>query len=74
MTPSVGNFILVHFPDGAGRDAAAADAFLTGRGVITRRVASYGLPNALRVTVGSAEANEAFLAALGDFLRGPAHG
>ncbi|MER2268631.1 pyridoxal phosphate-dependent aminotransferase, partial [Methylobacterium oxalidis] len=74
VTPSVGNFILVHFPDGAGRDAAAADAFLTGRGVITRRVASYGLPNALRVTVGSAEANEAFLAALGDFLRGPAHG
>ena len=74
VTPGVGNFILVHFPDGAGRDAAAADAFLTGRGVITRRVASYGLPNALRVTVGSAEANEAFLAALGDFLRGPAHG
>ncbi|GEP02804.1 pyridoxal phosphate-dependent aminotransferase [Methylobacterium oxalidis] len=74
VTPSVGNFILVHFPDEAGRDAAAADAFLTGRGVITRRVASYGLPNALRVTVGSAEANEAFLAALGDFLRGPAHG
>ncbi|WP_336487978.1 pyridoxal phosphate-dependent aminotransferase [Methylobacterium nigriterrae] len=68
VTPSVGNFILVHFPDAPGRTAAAADAFLTGRGVITRRVASYGLPNALRVTVGSDAANEAFLAALADFI------
>ncbi|AWN40941.1 pyridoxal phosphate-dependent aminotransferase [Methylobacterium durans] len=73
VTPSVGNFILVHFPEEPGRDAGAADAFLTRRGVITRRVASYGLPNALRVTVGSGEANEAFLAALGDFQRGQAH-
>jgi histidinol-phosphate aminotransferase len=28
----------------------------------------YGLPNALRMTIGSAEANEAAIAALGDFL------
>ncbi|MDR7035539.1 histidinol-phosphate aminotransferase [Methylobacterium sp. BE186] len=74
VTPSVGNFLLVHFPEEPGRGAAEADAFLTQRGVITRRVAAYGLPNALRVTVGSAEANEAFLAALSEFQRGPAHG
>ncbi|MGU3536545.1 pyridoxal phosphate-dependent aminotransferase [Methylobacterium sp. A54F] len=71
VTPSVGNFILVHFPAEPRRSAAAADAFLTGRGVITRRVASYGLPDALRVTIGSEAANTAFLAALTDFVRGP---
>ena len=73
VTPSVGNFVLVHFPAKAGRTAEEADAFLTARGVIVRRVASYGLPDALRVTVGSAEANEAFLAALGAFVRGAEH-
>ena len=74
VTPSVGNFVLVHFPAEAGRTAADADAFLTIRGVIVRRVASYGLPDALRVTVGGAEANEAFLAALTDFVRGAGRG
>jgi histidinol-phosphate aminotransferase len=68
VTPSVGNFVLVHFPDEAGRTAADADAFLTQRGFILRRVTGYGFPNALRLTVGSAEANEGVLAALKDFL------
>ncbi len=70
VTPSVANFLLIHFPDAPGRSAEDADAFLTERGLITRRVTAYGLPNALRVTVAGAEANEAFLAALGDFVRG----
>jgi histidinol-phosphate aminotransferase len=69
VTPSVANFVLIHFPDEPGRSAADADAFLTERGLITRRVTAYGLPNALRVTVASAEANTAFLAALADFVR-----
>ena len=68
-TPSVGNFLLVHFPDAPGRTAADADAHLTARGVIVRRVAAYGLPHALRVTVGTAEANRAFVAALADFAK-----
>jgi histidinol-phosphate aminotransferase len=70
VTPSVANFILVHFPAEPARSAAAADAFLTGRGVITRRVAAYGLPDCLRVTIGSAEANIAFLDGLRAFVRG----
>ena len=70
VTPSVANFVLIHFPDEPGRSAADADAFLTERGLITRRVTAYGLPNALRVTVAGAEANIAFLAALRDFVRG----
>ncbi|MBB3952082.1 histidinol-phosphate transaminase [Aureimonas jatrophae] len=67
VTPSVGNFLLVHFPEAAGRTAADADAFLTERGFILRRVAGYGFPNALRMTVGTAEANEGVLAALTEF-------
>ncbi|MCB1487798.1 MAG: histidinol-phosphate transaminase [Bauldia sp.] len=72
VTPSVANFLLVHFPDEPGRTAADADTFLVARGVVVRQVGSYGLPNALRMTIGSDEANEATLAALGDFMAGAA--
>ena len=68
VTPPVGNFLLVHFSDEAGRTAADADAFLTSRGYVLRRVTSYGFPNALRMSVGSEEANEGVLAAMKEFL------
>jgi histidinol-phosphate aminotransferase len=68
VTPSVANFVLIHFADGKGRTAADADAFLTKRGLILRRVAGYGLPNALRLTVGTEEANRLVVKALADFL------
>jgi len=71
VTPSVGNFALVHFPDVAGKRAPDADAFLTSRGIILRRMDAYGLPNALRLTIGSEEANNAVLATLSEFLTGP---
>ncbi len=66
-TPSVANFVLVNFPD-PGRGAAAADAFLKSRAIIVRRVDAYGLPNALRMTVGTEADNRAVIAALADFL------
>jgi histidinol-phosphate aminotransferase len=68
VTPSVANFVLIHFPETKGKTAADADAFLTKRGLILRRVAGYGLPNALRMTVGTEEANLLVVAALKDFL------
>lgn len=69
VTPSVGNFILIHFPeDDPARSAKAADEFLTDRGYVLRAVAAYGLPNALRMTIGNAEANEGVIAALTDFM------
>jgi histidinol-phosphate aminotransferase len=68
VTPSIGNFLLIHFPDAKGHGAAEADAFLRERGLVLRRVAGYGFPNALRMTVGTEEANRAVLAALSDFL------
>ncbi|MGR7995296.1 MULTISPECIES: histidinol-phosphate transaminase [unclassified Xanthobacter] len=70
VTPSVANFLLIHFPDTPGRTAKEADAFLTKRGLILRSVASYGLPQALRMTVGTEEANRLVVDALRDFLAG----
>ena len=68
VTPSVGNFLLVHFPETGAHGVVAADTFLRDRGLVLRRVAAYGLPHALRMTVGSEEANREFVAALADFL------
>jgi histidinol-phosphate aminotransferase len=64
---SAANFVLIHFPAGP-KDAAAANAFLIGRGVILRGVAAYGLADCLRLTVGTEEANHAVVAALKDFM------
>ncbi len=55
VTPSVGNFVLIHF-DGAPVSAEDADLWLTERGFVLRRVTGYGFPNALRMTIGSEEA------------------
>ncbi|MGF9760219.1 histidinol-phosphate transaminase [Microvirga sp. 0TCS3.31] len=70
VTPSVGNFLLIHFPQEAGRTAKDADSFLTARGLILRQVAAYGLPDALRLTVGDEEANGLVVRALSDFMGG----
>ncbi|MGE0699955.1 MAG: histidinol-phosphate transaminase [Hyphomicrobiaceae bacterium] len=68
VTPSVGNFVLIHFPTDKGRDAIAADAFLKSKGIIMRRVAGYGLPNALRMTIGTESDTRAVVAALAAFM------
>ncbi|MGC2221917.1 MAG: histidinol-phosphate transaminase [Methylocella sp.] len=72
LTPSVCNFLLLHF-DG-GPQARAANRFLLDRGLILRAVGAYGLPHCLRLTVGTGEANRLVVAALKDFvkLKGPA--
>lgn len=53
VQPSHGNFLLVGF--GSADRAAAADAHLRARGLIVRAMGSYGLPDRLRITVGTAE-------------------
>jgi histidinol-phosphate aminotransferase len=68
VTPSVANFVLIHFPRSKGQTAADADAFLTKRGLILRRVSAYHLPDALRMTVGTEEANRLVVAALKEFV------
>ncbi len=73
VTPSVCNFIMIHFPQEPGRTAKEADAFLSSRGLILRRIESYGLPHALRLTIGDEEANRLVVEALSDFMGGAKH-
>jgi histidinol-phosphate aminotransferase len=68
VTPSAANFVLIHFPETKGRTAKEADAFLTRRGLILRQVGVYKLPNALRMSVGTEEANRLVVQALKEFL------
>ena len=63
---SVCNFILIKFKD----ELTANDAFkhLMSRGIIVRSVNNYGLPQYLRVTIGTPEDNEAVINALKEFM------
>jgi histidinol-phosphate aminotransferase len=72
VTPSVGNFLLVHFPANGRHTAQSADEHLSASGVVVRRMEAYGLPRALRVSVGEDEANAALVAALAAFLKAAA--
>lgn len=64
--PSEANFLMFRLPE--GRDARACFEGLLGRGIIIRPLRSYGLPEHLRVSVGTPGENAAFLRALGDEL------
>ena len=70
--PSVGNFILVRFPDAPARDAGAAQAWLKTQGILVRGMAGYGLPDCLRITVGTESETRAVAEALADFMAGRA--
>lgn len=67
-TASVGNFVLAKF--GEISTAEKADSFLRERGIIVRRVASYGLPDCLRISIGTADEMKAFISAMRDFTGG----
>ena len=69
VTPSVGNFLLIHFASSGKKTAALADDYLIDHGIILRRMEAYGLPHCLRMTVGDEEANRAVVSALSDFLK-----
>jgi histidinol-phosphate aminotransferase len=66
--PSATNFVLIGFPK-TGKTAAAADEFLSARGLLTRRVLNYGLPDHLRLTIGLEEHNRAVVEALAAFMK-----
>lgn len=61
--PSAGNFVCVRVGE-----ADRVYRELLRRGVIVRPVANYGLPEHLRVSVGTEAQNARFLAALGEIL------
>ena len=70
VTPSVGNFLLIHFPKTAGKTAKDADLFLSSNGLVLRAVGAYGLGDCLRLTIGPEEANRKVVDVLGRFMRG----
>jgi histidinol-phosphate aminotransferase len=63
FVPGGGNFLLVKVGDGA-----AVFGALQAQGIITRPVKPYGLPEWLRITVGTQAQNERLLAALSKVL------
>jgi len=64
--PSVGNFLLVGF--GSKERAAAANEWMMNDGLIPRLVAGYGLPEHLRITVGTETEVKAVQASLARFV------
>jgi histidinol-phosphate aminotransferase len=64
--PGVGNFLCVPLPDGLpARDVATK---LEDVGVIVRPLDMFGMPDGVRITVGTPEENEVALAAIRDVL------
>lgn len=62
--PSIGNFIAVEF----AQEAMPLYNKLLHKGIITRPIAMYGLPNHLRISIGLPEENERCLKALQEIL------
>jgi histidinol-phosphate aminotransferase len=65
--PSEANFVLVDLE--SVEIANAADAFMRSRGIIVRKVGGYGLPQCLRVTVGTTEEVDLVIEAFTEFMR-----
>ena len=61
--------MLVGFPKTPGKTAGDADEFLSRRGLLTRRVLNYGMPDHLRITIGLEEHNRAVVEALAEFVK-----
>ena len=64
FVPGMGNFLLVKVGDGT-----RVFGSLQQRGIITRPVKPYGLPEWLRITVGTRGQNERLLAAMAEVLQ-----
>lgn len=66
--PTAANFVLVHMDsiDSAARIVSG----LAEQGIFVRDVVAYGLPQYVRITIGTAEENQLFLAALETLMHG----
>lgn len=62
--PSAANFILVHFPHSVGVTAAQASAYLEENGVLVRYLPNQGLPECLRISIGTETENNRMLEVL----------
>ncbi len=68
VVPSVGNFLMVRFPQAPGKTADEALAFLAARNIFPRNMRPYGLPDFQRVTVGLESENQALVEALAELM------
>ena len=67
VAPSVTNFILVRFSSDPAHNAESANAFLLAEGILTRRTVNYGIPDSLRITIGTEAEMRELVAALARF-------
>ena len=67
--PSVGNFFLIEFEDRDGQRSTDADSFLRANGIVIRDMRAYGLPQFLRLSIGTVEANDDVIAAFEAFSK-----
>lgn len=65
--PSVANFLLIDF--GSEARAEAADVYLRSQGIVIRDMKAYGLPNFMRLSIGTTEANDDVLKAFDAFAK-----
>lgn len=68
--PSQANFLMFDLPEKAGLNAPRLFEALLSRGIIIRPLKSYGMPDKLRVSMGSDEENNTFLKAMAAVLSG----
>lgn len=68
VVPSTTNFLLVKF----GADTASVNQHLASRGLIVREVGGYGLPDYLRISIGTTEENGLLIDALNAFVKAKA--
>ncbi len=68
VNPSAANFVIVHFDPESPKNAEAAYLYLHGKGIVTRRVDGYGLPDWVRMSIGTREEMETVRDALKEFL------
>ncbi len=66
--PSMANFLMFSLPEGARHTPRSLFEALLAKGLIIRPLASYGLGNHLRVSIGTAEENGLFINLLRDEL------
>jgi histidinol-phosphate aminotransferase len=69
VVPSVANFLLMRFPGGADQ-VKGADAALRKKGLILRGMGGYGLPDCLRLSIGTVEEDDMVIAVLTAFMQG----
>ncbi len=66
--PSITNFLLIKFPSDIEYNAENAEHYLASKGILVRGMKVYGLPNYLRVSIGTQDENFEFVNELKTFL------